>query len=222
MRSQSDLSQGPCETTLTERFKFSGCQCGTYEGNLGPCKSWEEGSNSRCVYCDHTLKCHNALIEEQRARVVEAALSWERTPYDHGAHLKGVACDCTFIADVYEEAGLIPHLSIESYSPQWHLNQREERYLSYVTPHAYEIAEPPLPGDIVLYKFGRVLSHAGIVIFPGWPRIVHAGLRERMVTRAEGDLGDFARAQVTRRYFTFWGVSTDRPPALQPLGTPGG
>jgi hypothetical protein len=55
-------SQGACETTLTERFKFSGCKCKTYENNLGPCESWEAGADPlRCVYCDHMFHCHVAV-----------------------------------------------------------------------------------------------------------------------------------------------------------------
>lgn len=54
--------QGKCETTLTERFEYAACSCNTYEGNLGPCKGFEAGSDpKRCVYCDHTIACHQAL-----------------------------------------------------------------------------------------------------------------------------------------------------------------
>ena len=141
----------------------------------------------------------------QRRRVVDVALSWERTPYVHEARIKGVGCDCTFIAEVYEEAGLIPHIDIARYSPQWHLHQREERYLGYVLRYAREIPFPPQPGDVVLYRFGRVLSHSAIVIFPGWPHIVHSGSKERMVSRSYGDKGQMALPQVIRRYFSMFG-----------------
>lgn len=56
-------SQGPCETTLTERFRFDECVCGTYEGNLGPCRTFLPGANTRCVYCDHRIGCHGAIAE---------------------------------------------------------------------------------------------------------------------------------------------------------------
>ena len=58
-------SQGFCETTNTERFFNVWCagslRCPTYPENLGPCKTFEEGSNGRCVYCDHLLKCHQQI-----------------------------------------------------------------------------------------------------------------------------------------------------------------
>lgn len=55
-------SQGLCDTTQTERFAFRGCKCGTYAGNLGPCKSYEAGGSGNCVYCEHSLVCHEAVI----------------------------------------------------------------------------------------------------------------------------------------------------------------
>jgi len=60
-----------CDTTMTERFeKFPTppyC-CGTYKLNLGPCKVFHPGAISeRCVYCDHTLECHNNPKRPSRA-----------------------------------------------------------------------------------------------------------------------------------------------------------
>lgn len=54
-------SQGRCETTLTERFHNPACKCKTYPGNLGPCKTFDAAAHCRCVYCDHTLECHQSL-----------------------------------------------------------------------------------------------------------------------------------------------------------------
>ena len=48
---------------MTERFEYPGCKCGTYQGNLGPCKTFEVGADAaRCVYCDHTQACHIAVM----------------------------------------------------------------------------------------------------------------------------------------------------------------
>lgn len=52
------MSQGLCETTQTERYYNPACKCATYEDNLGPCNEFEQGSNGRCVYCDHEKGCH--------------------------------------------------------------------------------------------------------------------------------------------------------------------
>lgn len=55
---QQGQSQGLCSTTDTERFVNVECRCSTYPENLGPCAEFESGSNGRCVFCDHTRKCH--------------------------------------------------------------------------------------------------------------------------------------------------------------------
>lgn len=55
--------QGRCGITQTERFRFDECKCGTYVGNLGPCKTYLPGADpERCVYCDHKLVCHEAVM----------------------------------------------------------------------------------------------------------------------------------------------------------------
>lgn len=54
-------SQGVCDTTLTERFYEPDCCCDTYVGNLGPCKTFEECPNGRCVYCDHEEHCGHTV-----------------------------------------------------------------------------------------------------------------------------------------------------------------
>lgn len=53
--------QGFCETTMTPRYEQTRCECPTYPGNLGPCRTWEQGGNGRCVYCDHEEICHLRL-----------------------------------------------------------------------------------------------------------------------------------------------------------------
>jgi hypothetical protein len=46
-----------CDTTMTPRVGRY-CACQTYEGNGGPCETFEAGKNERCVYCDHADGCH--------------------------------------------------------------------------------------------------------------------------------------------------------------------
>ena len=52
------ISQGLCDTTLTERFWPVNCECDTYPNNLGPCAEPEIQRDGRCVYCDHKPECH--------------------------------------------------------------------------------------------------------------------------------------------------------------------
>lgn len=53
-----------CATTLTRRYNVEDCKCDTYEGNLGPCLTWELGASGSCVYCDHSLACHHKAARQ--------------------------------------------------------------------------------------------------------------------------------------------------------------
>lgn len=52
-----------CDTTLTPRRAKSECVCETPD-LMGPCSTWDEGSNGRCSYCDHEPCCHPRSIEQ--------------------------------------------------------------------------------------------------------------------------------------------------------------
>lgn len=130
-------------------------------------------------------------IDEQRSALVAEALGWIGTPYVSNGRVKGRAggADClTFIAGAFEDAGQILPLAIPAYAPDWHLNQTEELYLQGVRDHCVEVSPPParlpLPGDIVMWKFGHCFSHAAIVV--KWPIVVHAYCR-RPIGRDDAD-----------------------------------
>jgi cell wall-associated NlpC family hydrolase len=111
---------------------------------------------------------------EDRKRFVDCALSWLGTPYHHMASLKGIGVDCaTLLVCSAKEAGLIPqNFSAGNYTPQWNLNRTAQTYLATIGKVCVEVPPPPRSGDIVVFKFGRVFAHGGIVI--EWPRFVHA------------------------------------------------
>jgi cell wall-associated NlpC family hydrolase len=116
-----------------------------------------------------------AAIPALRARVVAEAESWLGTPYRAAQRVKGRegGVDClTFVVEVYERAQVIPHYEVTFYPPDWHLHRSVERYLEGVLECAREIAGPPEPGDIVLFRYGRCFAHGGIVTH--WPRLIHA------------------------------------------------
>jgi cell wall-associated NlpC family hydrolase len=118
-----------------------------------------------------------------REQVVIEALTWLRTPFHHQARLKEVGVDCVMLlAEVYERAGVLPHQEIGYYPPDWHLHRDAERYLMGLLEVAHEVTSP-LPGDVALFKFGRVFSHAGIVI--EYPRIIHAYWTQNEVVYAD-------------------------------------
>lgn len=141
---------------------------------------------------------------EHRAWVVRIALEWECTPYIHQGRIKGKAADCTFFAKVFEEASLLPPITIPAYSNQAHLNRQGSLYLPIVERHAKrEITEAEaLPGDVVMYFIARSWSHGAVIIDPGFPTIIHADLAAKFVIRGEGDQGFFKN--VPRRFFSWW------------------
>jgi cell wall-associated NlpC family hydrolase len=81
-----------------------------------------------------------ALERAQRARVIEEAISWLRTPYHHAQRLKGVGVDCAMLpAEIYHRAGVLPPIEMGYYPRDWHHNMAAERYLGIVLEHAAEI-----------------------------------------------------------------------------------
>ena len=116
--------------------------------------------------------------DPRRLAVTEEALRWLRTPYHHMARVKGAGADClTLLAEVYERAGVIAHVEVPFYPPDWNLHRDAERYLEGVIRYALEVpawddADPPQPGDIAVFKFGRCFAHGAIVL--QWPRLIHA------------------------------------------------
>lgn len=148
---------------------------------------------------------------EQRLAVVREAKAWLRTPYHHMGRVKGRdgGVDCAMLlAEVYERAGVVPHIKVETYPRDWHLHRKDERFLSYILPRAVEIKGPPRQGDCVTYHIGLGFAHAGIIINPGWPAIIHSDMDACCVTEADGTFGRHAiernGAKRAVRFFTLW------------------
>lgn len=110
-----------------------------------------------------------------RDDVIEEAKTWLGTPYHSGARIKGVGVDCgQYLIGAYEAAGVLPidGCNPGTYSPEWHLHRSEEKYLSWIQKYCNVQTGEPQPGDIAVFRFGRCVSHAGIVL--AWPTIIHA------------------------------------------------
>ena len=155
------------------------------------------------------------MSEIQRAAVVAEARSWIGTAYHHMGTIKatrdaagkiidkgGVDC-ATLLACVYANAGVIAPVAVPFYPRDWHMHRSVERYLSTVLDHATEIDQAAaLPGDVVLYRFGRVFAHGAIIVDPAWPKIVQARWGSDRVHEDNGDLGELLDRP--RRFFTLW------------------
>jgi cell wall-associated NlpC family hydrolase len=137
-----------------------------------------------------------------RARVVAEALAWERTPYVHAARVRGAGVDCAnLLAAVYHAAGLVPDLDLGHYPRDWHLHRSEERFMGWLDRYGARLndGEPALPGDVAAFRFGRCVSHGGIVL--AWPVILHAWSKAGMVVRS-----DAASVGLTDRLAGVWRV----------------
>ena len=141
----------------------------------------------------------------------------------------GVDC-AMFPLEVYREAGLIADVDVPYYPQDWMLHRSEEIYLRIVQQHAKELLchsefaatdeeslsspsgmgtvgiprcarnDKPLPGDFVLYRFGRCWSHGAIVL--EWPLIIHA-LTNKGVMLADGEREGCLMGR-EKRFFTLW------------------
>lgn len=114
-----------------------------------------------------------------RQKVVDEARSWLGTPWVHMSRVKGAGVDCgQFLAAVFETAGIVPHIEVPPYPSDWALHRSDEKFLAVVETYAAK-TERHDPGNIALFKYGRCVSHAGIVVC--WPVIIHANMRLRVV-----------------------------------------
>lgn len=129
------------------------------------------------------------------------ALSWQGTPWAHAQRVKGAGCDCAqFVIASYHGAGVIENISPGVYPRDWHIHRDEERFLTFVPSFAAEIAEADVkPGDLVIFKIGRVYSHGAIVV--KWPQAIHAAIQARMVVLCDLDR-DGGLITTDRKYFT--------------------
>lgn len=140
---------------------------------------------------------------EGRAAIVAEAKTWLGTKYHPGANIKGVGVDCgMLIAEVYERAGIIPHMEIAPYTSDYHQHKRDEKYLGYILQHGHQIDPAQRkPGDLCMWKFGLVRSHGAIIT--DWPLVIHATLRERMVWTCDVS-HDVRYPPDKAHYYSFW------------------
>lgn len=128
---------------------------------------------------------HLQLTEiEERTRVIEEAHSWIGTPYFWLSDRKGVGIDCAmFLVRIFVDTGIVAPFDPRPYPAEWHLHQDEERYLDWIYPFAAEKADGELiPGDVLLFHYGRTFSHSGVYI--GNNKIIHAFLPDRVCMKA--------------------------------------
>lgn len=121
------------------------------------------------------------LVTETRQRIVSTALTWEGTPWQHMQRCKHAGVDCAqFIAGVGIEEGLLTveqMRGVEYYSQQWNLHRSEEKLINTLLRLGFNTValEDKLPGDVLVFHYGRAAAHAGIYL--GENRVIHAPMR---------------------------------------------
>ncbi len=132
-------------------------------------------------------------MNKQRAAIVAEALTWLDTPFHHQARLKGVGVDCiNLLAGVFAAVGLVPDVVLPAYAPDWHMHNDEQRFLAGLSQYAdpLPLGEPGLPGDVVMFRYGRHAAHGAIVT--AWPQVIHAWKDTERVVLTEADSGPLA------------------------------
>jgi cell wall-associated NlpC family hydrolase len=136
------------------------------------------------------------------------ARSWCGVPYVEQGDIKsrkggGIDCGMSLVR-VFCDTGLVEPFDPRPYSNSWFLHQNEEKYLQIIERcGGREIEGPPLPGDIVVWKVGRLYAHGGIVT--EWPRAVHAFKKARMCLEEDvTKQGFFTAERHPRKFYSYW------------------
>lgn len=145
----------------------------------------------------------NEIQRRERRMVVAEALTWKGTPYHLNARVKGVGVDCgTFLIAAFAGAGLIEEVDLGTFARDFHLHRGDEVYEAWLRKYCREVTGEgdPLPGDIILYRFGRIRSHGALVV--QWPTLVHAYYDIGVI---EADARETPLADRQEAVYSFWG-----------------
>jgi cell wall-associated NlpC family hydrolase len=141
----------------------------------------------------------------QRAAIVREARSWIGTPYHPQGDIKGAGVDCgMLLVRVFVDSGLCEPFDPRPYAPDWMLHRSEERYLGFVFDRTREVINP-LPGDVMVFRYGRCYSHGGIVTRTAPLTIVHAYQPTRVVLEDDVVANPALNAWSRRpKFFSYW------------------
>jgi cell wall-associated NlpC family hydrolase len=150
----------------------------------------------------------NDVKATQRATVVREARSWIRTPYHNQGDLKGIGVDCgMLLVRIFVDTGLCEPFDPRPYADDWYLHRAEERYLGFIFDRTREVAAP-LPGDVVVFHYGRCYAHGGVLTIAAPLTIVHAFQPSGRVLE-EDVAGNLMLSAPQRRpkFFSYWANS---------------
>lgn len=129
-------------------------------------------------------------MDAWRQKIIDEAMTWERTPWHHHARVKGVGVDCAqYLIAVFSAVGLIEEFDPGAYPPDWMLHRSDEKFLEWLGKYGHPVTTPE-PGDVAIWRFGRTFSHAAIVT--EWPKVIHAFRPHRAVVQGNATLGELS------------------------------
>lgn len=110
------------------------------------------------------------MLGKKRQAICDEARTWIDTPFQHQAMVKHSGVDCAMLcAGVALNTGLITeeHLvGVPNYPREWHLH-KDFPMLNMIMEWfgcQEKTSMKPYPGDILVFKFGKVPSHLGIML----------------------------------------------------------
>ncbi len=107
---------------------------------------------------------------------VKEAETWIGTKWRHGQVLKGDSTDCIqWLIYLGREFGWVPKdFIVPKYSRDWALHNKESALKKGISQFCNEVKEMQI-GDILLFKFGKTDSHAGV--YCGDNEMIHAHIK---------------------------------------------
>lgn len=112
------------------------------------------------------------MDDKTRNKIVDTAKAWKGVKYHHrGTTLSGCDC-CGFIVGVLKSLGFLQSYNLPAYPRRWDSGIGTDFLMEEIIKFGEEILkQDTLPGDIVLFKFGSKVVHAGIFI--GGSKFMH-------------------------------------------------
>ena len=143
--------------------------------------------------------------QRERAAVVNEAMTWVGTPYHHQAALKRVGVDCgNMVHEIFIGTGIIERKPLPYYPRDFHLHRDVEWFNGLISDRCVETTKT-LPGNIIMYRYGRIIAHAAIII--EWPKIIHVYTGRGVI------FGDATSAELSNRQvkiYDFWGKNDEQ------------
>lgn len=141
----------------------------------------------------------------QRDKVISEVRSWVSTPYHCQGDIKYSGVDCgMLLVRVFVDTGIFAPFDPRPYTDDWYMHRSEEKYLGYVFERTKEV-KSPLPGDIMVFRFGRCYAHGAIVTRTTPLMIVHAYQPARCVLEEDVHSNMILSDPIRRpKIFSFW------------------